>query len=238
VPPNDPAVRREILKRYRMKNADKLAAKFKIYRENNRSKVKEKWDRERVVYAEKRRFSQRLRSNLTPFEKEVRFDLFKFKQLQTRRDNAVKEASGRWGEFANQLSPNERKIWGNYYQRRRRATIPHELIAGRLRAQLCNNFKKYKIQKCAGTFELVGCSAQEFANYIESLFKDGMTWENRHRWHLDHKIPVKAFDLTKLEDQKAAFHFTNLQPMWAFDNISKGDKLPNGTRARHYKLAA
>ena len=49
-----------------------------------------------------------------------------------------------------------------------------------------------------------------------------MTWENYGEWHIDHRKPCASFDLTKEEEQKMCFHFTNLQPMWASMNISKG----------------
>ena len=54
-----------------------------------------------------------------------------------------------------------------------------------------------------------------------------MTWENwsYRGWHIDHKTPLDSFDLTKPEQVKMACHFTNLQPMWALDNIKKHNKI-------------
>ena len=51
-----------------------------------------------------------------------------------------------------------------------------------------------------------------------------MTWENHTPtgWHVDHIIPCAAFDLSKPEEQRKCFHYTNLQPLWAIDNIRKG----------------
>jgi hypothetical protein len=48
-----------------------------------------------------------------------------------------------------------------------------------------------------------------------------MRWENQGTWHIDHRIPVSAFDMTNPVEQKAAFHYTNLQSMWGSGNIKK-----------------
>jgi hypothetical protein len=74
------------------------------------------------------------------------------------------------------------------------------------------------------TVELLGMTFAEFRPYIESLFKDGMSWENHGEWHLDHIKPCASFDLSKEEEQKKCFHYTNLQPLWAKDNLIKGKK--------------
>ena len=68
----------------------------------------------------------------------------------------------------------------------------------------------------------------EFKMYIEGQFKDGMTWNNwsLKGWHLDHKIPLAFFDLTDREQLLHAVHYTNLQPMWAKENIRKSNKVP------------
>ncbi len=55
-------------------------------------------------------------------------------------------------------------------------------------------------------------------------FTTGMTWENQGLWHLDHKRPCAAWDLTKPDEQAGCFHYTNYQPLWAKDNLSKGAK--------------
>lgn len=77
---------------------------------------------------------------------------------------------------------------------------------------------------CASSKELIGCSAEELKIYIESKFKPGMTWENygRNGWHIDHVKACALFDLTDPDQQRACFHYTNLQPLWAAENRKKG----------------
>jgi hypothetical protein len=79
--------------------------------------------------------------------------------------------------------------------------------------------------KSGGTVKLLGCSAPFLRDYIESRFLPGMTWENRRMWHVDHIRPCASFDLTDPAQQIACFHYTNLQPLWATDNIKKNDKI-------------
>ena len=70
----------------------------------------------------------------------------------------------------------------------------------------------------------MGVDIPVLKKHIESLWEEGMTWDNWSRtgWHIDHIIPLSSFDLSKIEEQRIAFHYTNLQPLWAKDNLSKG----------------
>jgi hypothetical protein len=77
------------------------------------------------------------------------------------------------------------------------------------------------------TLKLLGMTLDELRRHLESKFKPGMTWENYgyKGWHIDHILPCSAFDLTDLEDQKECFHYTNLQPLWWWENLSKSNKI-------------
>jgi len=81
-----------------------------------------------------------------------------------------------------------------------------------------------KSSKSVKTNELLGCSFEELQTHIESLFLNGMNWDNMGEWHIDHIIPLAAFDLSNVEIQKIAFNYKNLQPLWAIDNLKKGAK--------------
>ena len=83
-----------------------------------------------------------------------------------------------------------------------------------------NGFKKDK-----RTFEYINCTKQELVKYLESLFQPGMSWENYGEWHIDHVIPLSSFDRTNEEDMHKAWTKENLQPLWAIDNIRKGNRI-------------
>lgn len=72
--------------------------------------------------------------------------------------------------------------------------------------------------------QLVGCEIDFLKTHIESKFVDGMCWELFDKIQIDHIKPCAKFDLTKLEEQEKCFHWTNLQPLWALDNLIKGAK--------------
>jgi hypothetical protein len=111
-----------------------------------------------------------------------------------------------------------------YHKKRLESDIGYRILCmlrSRLHKALKNN------QKYGHTLELLGCSIQELKKHLESQFTVGMSWGNHglYGWHIDHKKPCASFDLTDPEQQKACFHYTNLQPLWAEENLSKSDKI-------------
>ena len=99
---------------------------------------------------------------------------------------------------------------------------PDHKMACNIRSRIWDVLKGYK--KYNRFNELVGCDLGSLKLHIESLFVDGMTWENHTTdgWHLDHIIPCKAFDFSIPIHQRACFNWRNLQPMWGKPNIAKG----------------
>jgi hypothetical protein len=96
----------------------------------------------------------------------------------------------------------------------------------KLRTTISNRIRiaLLRISKNSSAYELTGCSWEELKIYLEKQFVDGMSWENYGRWHIDHIKPCCSFDLTDIEQQKICFHYTNLQPLWAIDNLKKSGK--------------
>jgi len=110
------------------------------------------------------------------------------------------------------------------YERKRLKTDMNWVLKKRLRNRLRQALKG--ISKSKSTMELLGVPHMDFLKtWIECKFKEGMTWENRHLWHIDHIKPCSSFDLTKPEEQAKCFHYTNLQPLWASENLSKGNRI-------------
>lgn len=103
-------------------------------------------------------------------------------------------------------------------------------IRSRIKAALNGKAKADK------TLILMGCTPEQLREHLESKFKLGMSWENYGSyWHIDHIIPVAAFDMNNPDEQRACFHWSNLQPLLADVNIKKSDILSDGKRARYLK---
>ncbi len=98
-------------------------------------------------------------------------------------------------------------------------------LKNNLRRRLTSALKAKGLRKSSKTQRLVGCSVLELKAHLESLFKPGMTWENYGTWHVDHIIPISSFDLNDEAELLKACHYTNLQPLWAEENIRKSDDL-------------
>jgi len=98
-------------------------------------------------------------------------------------------------------------------------------VMDNLRSRLNSALKRRNLVKLETTIKLVGCPMPELIKYLENKFKPGMSWKNRKTWHIDHIIPCISFDLSKLEQQKKCFHYTNLQPLWPTENYRKGTKI-------------
>lgn len=104
-------------------------------------------------------------------------------------------------------------------QQKYRERHPH-IIAWR--SLLYSTLKRLDTPKQGHTIDMLGYSALDLKIHIEKQFLPGMTWENHGDWHIDHKKPVTAF--TTDEDVSIVCALENLQPLWEFDNLSKGDR--------------
>ena len=105
------------------------------------------------------------------------------------------------------------------YNNRRRSEDPFYRLKQNMRSACRRTVKQLSIgKKPASTFKWIGCSPEELKAHLEFLFIEGMTWNNYGEWHVDHIRPVCSFSP---EEWKQINHYTNLQPLWAEDNLAK-----------------
>lgn len=90
-----------------------------------------------------------------------------------------------------------------------------------LRCAVKTAFYRIKENKPTKSAKILGCTWEEAKLHIESLWQEGMNWDNYGQWHIDHKRPVSSFKKNELHLMN---HISNLQPLWASDNFAKGDK--------------
>ena len=98
---------------------------------------------------------------------------------------------------------------------------PERKMVSNLRRRL-REFIRVKKGKSSDFF---GCTPAFLRNHVEQQFERGMSWENYGDWHVDHIRPCASFDLSNLDERRACFHWSNLRPLWAEDNIAKGAKM-------------
>jgi len=94
------------------------------------------------------------------------------------------------------------------------------IVSSRIHAAL-------KSDKTERSIEYLGCTIVEFKAHIESQFTEGMTWENHGTWHIDHIVPIKFKkdgQVPTSEDTIERLHWRNTQPLWAAENIAKGNR--------------
>lgn len=110
----------------------------------------------------------------------------------------------------------------------RMATDLNFKIRSMIASRISDALKRGNARKSSKTVILLGCDIQFLKGYLEARFLPGMNWQNRsHKgWHVDHHIPLAEFDLCYPDQQRQAFHYSNLRPLWGVDNMRKGSKRP------------
>ena len=109
------------------------------------------------------------------------------------------------------------------YVKNRKLNDPLYKMILQIRSGICNNIKKLGYKKNSKTAVILGCSYDDFKVHIENQFTEGMSWDNSGKWHYDHIIPISS---AKSEQEVIELnHYTNFQPLWAEDNMQKGNKL-------------
>ena len=137
--------------------------------------------------------------------------------------NDCKDCLTNWRKN-NRTKINEKFI---IYEKNRKLTDPEFKLLKTLRSRLNSAVRSQNAHKNVRTLDLTSCSTNFLMNYLQAKFTEGMTWQNHGEWHIDHITPCAKFNLLDEQEQKKCFHYTNLQPLWAKDNLIKGSKLNN-----------
>lgn len=203
----NPAKQHEANARYYQKNKDKMVTRSREYKKRPgvKEKIKE-WTRE---------YYRRPEVKAMPSLKEYRRKYYKQEHVRKKQYDYSKLPHVK-------QRTNER-------ERQRKIVDPFHKLMCVMRSHLAGSIRTPKGKHKWEAF--VGYGQAELIEHLEKHFTAGMTWDNygRKGWHIDHIIPISAFNFTCVNDYdfKRCWALSNLRPMWAFDNISKGAKLDN-----------
>lgn len=216
---------REQRRRGRERNKEKIAAANKKWREENKEYVKycmAKW------YAEHKEHMAEYHKKLYQENKEV----ISKKAKKFREENRDKIAEARKKYRQTNHAKRVKCAWD---KNKRRNDVGYH-ISCVLRSGFYDALSG-RVKKSSAVRDL-GCSIAELKERLEGLFYDNprtgekMNWDNYGKrdpnsegWQIDHIIPVSSFDLTKRKEQLKVIHYTNLQPLWAIDNLRKNNRL-------------
>ena len=183
-----------------------------------------KVEKELTEFRENKTAKNGLRSECKSCEKEYR----------EKNKERIKERNKEWREKNKEYLIERAKEWNKQNRERvnelarernkeKRKTDPLFKMKCNLRKRTWRAFKSKGYSKNSKTQEMLGIDWEVCKKHIERQFTIGMSWDNYGEWHIDHIIPLASANTE--EDLKILFHYTNLQPLWAYENISKGDSI-------------
>jgi hypothetical protein len=242
---------KEYRKKYRDKNKEKIAKQQKEYNEKNKEKMKEYYRQYTVDNKDKINTYGKKHYNENK-------DIYKEKHKKYYEENKEKyrEKGKRWSEenpdrvkehWRKHEKSEKRKKYKKEYVNRpevkrmtrernkrydaKRRKDPIFRFNQNMSRSINLSLKKHNLSKNGRHWEdLIGYTSQELRDHLENLFQPGMTWENRGSWHIDHILPKSFFEIKEVGDVefRMCWRLENLQPLWAFDNLSKKDKIIKG----------
>jgi len=197
---------KEKAKEYNRKNSEKIKEYYKKYNEEH--------IRKRNVEKQKEYYKKYIDKNFDKIKEYKEKYYLKNKKPKINKEKTLK-----------QRNENEKKetIYQREYHRKRRAEDIEFRIKNNLGARIRCAIKN----KQKRTMDFIGCSIEDLMKHLEKQFQEGMTWNNYGKWHIDHIRPCASFNLLNEDEQIQCFHYTNLQPLWAEDNLKKHDKWIN-----------
>ena len=177
-------------------------AKYKIWLEKNKDKIKESQRKSAKKWRKKK-------GKIFFRDKSKKY----YAQNEKRKDY-----------LRHYFKSEKYKKYVNKHNKIKRVISPQFRLSQLLRGRVRGILRKKKAKKTNSTLILLGCTIKELISHFDKKFKKGMNWSNMNKWHIDHIKPISSFDLSNPEEQKKCFHFSNLQPLWAKENLKKGSK--------------
>ncbi len=203
---------RERTKKYHAANPEINKKSYKRRMKENPEKIKatrKKWIKKNI---------KKIKANRREYEKKNREKInLTVKKWRHKNREKVNERARQWSK-----DPKNRAKINTRYNKRVKSDVIFR-IRRNLKVRIYEFIKLKKGRKYGTMKQLLGCDWQFFKSYIENKFQPGMTWDNYGKWHIDHIKPISKFDLSLKSEQYKSCHHTNLQPLWALDNIRKQD---------------
>lgn len=213
------------------RNRERYLANGKKYRTENPDKVSEV---KKKCYLKKPEYYQHMRKSYYENNKDAVLERARLYREENRaqiraRDNAYKARNReklRKRQLEYQRENNLRiNAYRSRYMRQRRSIDKLFAIKQNMRARFRFELAKRGEEQLIKANQYLGCSWIFLRDYLAEKFTDGMSWENYGDWHVDHVIPLAS--AKRKEELIRLWHYSNLQPLWASDNISKGAKMPD-----------
>jgi len=196
--------------------------------------IEDKKEKKRKYYLENKEKYKKWRKKWHDNPENSTYKKEKLKEWRENNKEHVKEYSKKKYEENKDVLNENKKSWRkknrdkindyrrNYQKNRLKDDSLYKLKSS-IRNRINLSFKKKGYKKNSKTFEILGCSFEDFKLYLELMFTEGMCWENQGEWHLDHIIPISSAQTE--EEIFKLNHYSNFQPLWAEDNIKKGNKI-------------
>ena len=216
-------LRKECYQNNKEKNREYLKEYYKEYYQNNKDKYQKRsneyyQNNKKEIQKRSNEYYQNNKKEIKEYQKEYcQNNKKKIKELAKEYYQINKE------KIREYFQNNKEKIYE--YHRNRRKTDPKYKLNKNISSAIGKSLHGNKNGK--HWEDLVGYTLGELKKHLEKQFTDGMTWDNYGFWHIDHSIPLSAFNFTKPEHIgfQRAWALENLQPLWAEENMSKNDKL-------------
>ena len=218
--------------KWRLKNKDKIEA----YRKSTKGKLAIKKAQQKYFKSEKgkevlKKWGKKNKKKISEYKKKYygtdKWIDYRKEYNKKYRESVAGKSSNKKSQKKYLSSVKGRKAISrgakNYYEKNK--NNPDFKLIRNLRKRLSIFLKSKGMKKNSRMVELLGCSKSFLKDYLENKFKNGMSWENYGKWHVDHIYPLSRFNFNNPNSLKKACHYSNLQPLWAEENIRKKNKI-------------